>query len=534
MKKKLIYAGGIILALLAVVIIGLTILVKSYLRSDRLKALIIPKMEEFTGRKVGIGGIDVSLFKGIDVEGISLMDREGKGEFLKVREFVLDYSLLPLLHKQLVIKKIEVVEPSVALVREKDGAYNFSDILEKAKAKAGKKEAKPSGVEEEGLPFSVITDRITVRDAKMTFSDREGVIPAVSLVSDIDLKVVLEKGGSPEISGKVDVKALTMKLGANEIKSAGSMEIDKDAVAFDLSSTVGKDTVHFSGNAKDYMNAPVVKLDATAKELDLDRLLALSGGSKAPVETQGERRSNAGKAEKAHAGKSAGVSASGQIRIASARYADYLLKDFSAQYSYAKDSITIDPVNMGISGGSGAQISGTVRAGLRFSLASAGSAAESIKRSLAGTAAVDLSRCEVKKTKITDAIALFTGIKEIANPRFDKVNFIFTIGNQKADLRGLMSSALLNLDPTGAVGFDKKINITTDLKVAPSLAGGLTPSAIAAYVKDEKGWTVIPLRITGTTDKPSVGLNEAKVIKGVEKGIKQEIEKGLFKGLFKK
>jgi hypothetical protein len=64
--------------------------------------------------------------------------------------------------------------------------------------------------------------------------------------------------------------------------------------------------------------------------------------------------------------------------------------------------------------------------------------------------------------------------------------------------------------------------------------GGLTPSAVAAYAKDEKGWTVIPLRIRGTTDKPSVGLNKAKMIKGVEKGIKQEIQKGLFKGLFGK
>jgi hypothetical protein len=58
--------------------------------------------------------------------------------------------------------------------------------------------------------------------------------------------------------------------------------------------------------------------------------------------------------------------------------------------------------------------------------------------------------------------------------------------------------------------------------------GGLAPSAIATYVKDEKGWTVIPLRITGTTDKPSLGLNKEKAIKGEEKGIKREFQKGLY------
>jgi uncharacterized protein involved in outer membrane biogenesis len=532
MKKKLLYAGGIGAAIIVVIIIGLTIFVKSYLKSDRLKAIIIPKIEEFTGRKANVGNINVSLFKGIDVQGISLMDRAGKGEFLKVREFVLNYSLLPLLHKQLVIKKIEVVAPSVELVREKDGTYNFSDILEKSKA--GKKEAKPAGAEEEGLPFSVVTDKITVRDATMTFSDKEGVIPAVSLASDIDFKIVAEKGASPEISGRVDVKALTMKVGESGIKNVGTIGIDKNAIVFDLSSTVGKDTIHLTGDVKDYRNAPVVRLDANAKELDLDKLLALTGGSKGSTETPKEKRSASGKSEKAQQGKSAGVSASGAITIASAKYGDYLLKDFAARYSYAKDSVTINPVSMGISGGSGAQIAGTVKADVRFSLASGGGAAESIKRSLAGNASADLSRCEVRKSKITGAIALFTGIKEIANPRFDKANFLFTIGNQRVDLKGLMSSALLNLDPAGTVSFDKKIDVTTDLKVAPSLAGGLTPSAVAAYAKDEKGWTVIPLRITGTTDKPSVGLNKAKMMKGVEKGIKQEIQKGLFKGLFGK
>jgi uncharacterized protein involved in outer membrane biogenesis len=530
--KKLLYAGGIAVAIIVVVIVGLTIFVKSYLRSDRLKAIIIPKIEDYTGRKASIGNIDVSLFKGIDVEGISLMDKGGKAEFLKVREFVLNYSLLPLLHKQLVIKKIEVVAPSVALVREKDGTYNFSDILEKSKA--GEKEAKPAGTEEGGVPFSVVTDKITVSDATMTFSDEQGTIPQVSLVADIDLKVVAEKDAASEISGKVNVKALTMKVDESEIQNVGTIGIDKNVITFDLSSTVGRDTIHFAGDVEDYRNAPVVKLDANAKELDLDKLLALAGGRKAATAAPKEKRSASANTGKAQPGKSAGVSASGTVTIASAKYGDYLLKDFSAHYSYAKDSVTVDPVRMRITGGSGAQIAGTVKAALGFSLASGGGAADSIKTSLAGNASVDLSKCEVKKSKITDAIALFTGIKEIANPRFDKVNFLFTIGNQRVDLKGLMSSALLNLDPAGTVGFDKRIDVTTDLKVAPSLAGGLTPSAIATYVKDEKGWTVIPLKITGTTDKPSVSLNKAKVIKGVEKGVKQQIEKGLFKGLFGK
>jgi hypothetical protein len=54
-----------------------------------------------------------------------------KWYFLKVGRFVLSYRLLPLLKKQLVISKIEIVSPSISIKKEKEGKYNFSDITEK-------------------------------------------------------------------------------------------------------------------------------------------------------------------------------------------------------------------------------------------------------------------------------------------------------------------------------------------------------------------------------------------------------------------
>jgi len=95
-----------------------------------LKSLIIPRVEEATGRKLGINEIRVSLFRE-SCQGIILKEHDGSKDFIKADEFVLDYQLWPLLRKQLVINRVELVSPTILVRREKDGTYNFSDLTEK-------------------------------------------------------------------------------------------------------------------------------------------------------------------------------------------------------------------------------------------------------------------------------------------------------------------------------------------------------------------------------------------------------------------
>src|SRR4030066_1254199 len=128
--KKLLKVAGIVVGILVLLIIGLSIFVKSYLSRDRLKPIILPKAEAMTGRKVQLDEINVSLFKGIIAKGLSVKERDGQKDFLKIGRFVLSYRLLPLLKKQLVISKIEIVSPSISIKKDRKGKYNFSDIME--------------------------------------------------------------------------------------------------------------------------------------------------------------------------------------------------------------------------------------------------------------------------------------------------------------------------------------------------------------------------------------------------------------------
>ena len=115
MMKRPVKIGMIILAVLILLSIGFSLFVKSLLSGDRLKAFLVPKAEALTGRKIHLDQIHVSLFKGIVVKGLTVKEKDGQADFLKTAEFVLSYRLWPLLKKQLVISKIEIVSPSISV-----------------------------------------------------------------------------------------------------------------------------------------------------------------------------------------------------------------------------------------------------------------------------------------------------------------------------------------------------------------------------------------------------------------------------------
>ena len=530
MKRKLLWICGVCLGTVILLIIGLSVLVKSYLRSDRLKAIVIPQVERLTGRMASIDRIDVSLFKGIVVEGISLKDRDGKQDFIKAKEFVLEYRLLPLLKKRLVIKKVDLVSPYVNLVRDKDGRFNFDDMIERRGK--GNKEAAPENAGEGGLPLSVETDRISIRDARIEFVDEGGGLPAMGVLANGDLRFSAEKGqGAPELTGKVDIKELTIKGNGSEIKSSGIVSVKKDAFEFDISSVIDRDTVKLTGDVKDYTKNPVARMDFNAARLDLEKLMALTGGKKdSEASTKREKGKGGGK-KGGEKGKTAGLTASGEIKIGEAIYQGYVLKNFAAAYNFSDGNIIVNPITTNLSGEKGMLLQGSAKGDLEASTVAGEGAGESLKTTLAGRFSADLTKCEMKESKIGSAIAAFTGIGEIGSPKFDSVHFVFTVAKEKIALNGTMTSNLMTLNPAGTVGFNKKIDVAADLRVAPGLAGRIVTGRITRYVTDEKGWTVIPLRITGTTDKPSVGLNQAAVTRQIEKGAVQEIQKRLFKGI---
>jgi hypothetical protein len=155
--------------------------------------------------------------------------------------------------------------------------------------------------------------------------------------------------------------------------------------------------------------------------------------------------------------------------------------------------------------------------------------ASTIQKTLKGAAVAKLGKGAIKESQIFDAIALLTGIPSLKNPGFDEGLFNFDVKDEKVFLDGWIRSPLFKVSPKGVVDFEKRLDIPTELKLSPSLTGNLKGKLAAIkFLDDEQGWKVIPLRIKGTTDKPSVNLDEEALSKQLGRGLQKEIEKRFF------
>ncbi len=530
MRRKLLIGAGIVCGVIAAALIGLTLFVKSYLQSDKLKDLIIPKAEEVTGRKVEISAINVSIFSGISVQGIHVKEKDGARDFASVKEFVLTYDLMPLLSKKLVISSMKVVEPFLYVTRDENGRFNYEDILDTFESREKKEVSKPPT--EGGMPFSITSNNVAFRDVKLEFIDAKKELPQVLILSDADLKVAEGTGKEAvSLSGKVKVKNLDVTLGSETTRTSGTISIEAEEVTYALNTVIGSDTIAATGSVRNYRSAPDIRLDIYAKQLDLVKLTALSSGTK-----PGEKKllkaheTRAKDSVKAGSGKKTDITASGEIKVDTALYKGYGIKNLLMKYRYSGGVATIDPVSLHFSSGEKADISGVLKGTLGFHYAfDRGSAADQIKQSSLGKATVDLDKVQVKESKITDAVALFTGLEDLRRPAFDKGHLDMNIRDQKIFLVGLLTSPRLKVAPSGTIAFNKALDLLTDIEISPELASKLRSTTYTSYLESKDGWLLIPLKITGTADHPSVGPNPAALKKQLQKGIQTEIQKRIFK-----
>ena len=136
LKWSLLGLGGLIVLLaVAVAIFAMTF------DPNRYKPEIERLAKEQTGRTLKLkGDLAVAIYPslGAKVAGVTLSERGSEREFLSVDNAHASVALLPLLHGQVIVDRIRVSGLKAEIVKQKDGRFNFSDLLE------AKGEPKPS------------------------------------------------------------------------------------------------------------------------------------------------------------------------------------------------------------------------------------------------------------------------------------------------------------------------------------------------------------------------------------------------------
>src|SRR3989442_180327 len=145
---------------------------KLYFTSDRLKALIIPRIEQSTHREVAVRDISFTILPslGVSIEGLNISNQKNRGfereEFLSLDHLTLDVKILPLLSSRVDIKQIVLDRPVIYLEVTKDGVKNFSGNEPETGG--------PTGTSQErGQAGAFLLSDLEIKDGELTYTDRK-------------------------------------------------------------------------------------------------------------------------------------------------------------------------------------------------------------------------------------------------------------------------------------------------------------------------------------------------------------------------
>lgn len=150
---------------------------------EKVKDFVVKELSEKIGREVVIKDVKFNIIKGIELNGFSIKEskRYGNRDFIKDESIILKYNLLALLGRELVINKFEMVSPYVEIIKEKDGRYNFSDIIEnlssekkqtsKLQLQQTPKKAEQAKKAKAGVIKNIIITSVSVKNGNFVYVD---------------------------------------------------------------------------------------------------------------------------------------------------------------------------------------------------------------------------------------------------------------------------------------------------------------------------------------------------------------------------
>jgi AsmA protein len=161
--NKAIKWGLIICVGLVVLVIAALLIAPSFIDIQKYKPEVEKLISEKTGRPFTVGDdLSLSLFPwaGVSFSDLHLGNTTGFAEkdFVNVKQFEVRVKLLPLLSKDIQIKRFILNEPYITLVKNKDGRVNWAQpVTAESKSTTKEKESPEPSDADTGLPIKDLT-----------------------------------------------------------------------------------------------------------------------------------------------------------------------------------------------------------------------------------------------------------------------------------------------------------------------------------------------------------------------------------------
>jgi AsmA protein len=213
--KKVVKWVAIITAAVVLLFFLALLIVPRFVDLDRYKPLIESKVSEAAGRSFTLGGhLKLSLFPwaGLHLTDLRLDAPPGfkEKDLITIESFEFQVKLLPLLFKDIQVKRFVLVAPKIVLEKNKNGKTNWEGLGKVQNEEVAKPEAEKKG--QEGLPIkSLAVNTFTIKDGSILWIDHsQGERRELKQLNlNVD-GISLERPVSISLSALVEGNALTM------------------------------------------------------------------------------------------------------------------------------------------------------------------------------------------------------------------------------------------------------------------------------------------------------------------------------------
>lgn len=268
--KKLALGG----AVLVVLVVAAAAAAIHFVPWEKVRQAAETKGSAALGRDVTIKALHVSLFSGVEIDGVTIgAPRQGgfaRTPMVQASRIVAKYRLLPLLWLKVVINRVELVKPELFVERNRKGRWSFADLVAAAPAKAPPAKAAPVA-----LPVDVNVQSLTITDAAVTVRDAGGPKPSTFGLDRLNVQVrgFALDGSTAQVKASVVAKLDRAEL---PIGAEGGLAINLNRSLLSLAGlTVSLPglTTALAGDVKEFQVLPTLSVK-TKTTVDLEKLMA--------------------------------------------------------------------------------------------------------------------------------------------------------------------------------------------------------------------------------------------------------------------
>jgi AsmA protein len=278
--NKAIKWGLIICASLIVLVIAVLLIVPAFIDIRDYKPQLEKKVADATGRPFSVGDdLSFSLFPwaGISFSDLRLGNTPGfsEKELVTVKSFEVRVKLLPLISKDIQVKRFILNEPHITLVKNKNGQVNWAQPGPAKKKSAAEKTAKASKspAAEAGLPIKELSvAEFSIKDGSIIWIDH--TVNTRKEITAVNLKlkdVSLERPVTLSFSALLDNQPLSIDGTVGPV----GKDFKQATIPMDLDIKALKELVlQLNGNVKNPGSKPGFDMTIEIKAFSPRKLMA--------------------------------------------------------------------------------------------------------------------------------------------------------------------------------------------------------------------------------------------------------------------